>query len=170
MTHIASKFKNHLKRAPRVVFSDNYRDFQRKPNAKRWKTGPQAKVVAPYDRSFGFAIPTWFENSKTYGFINNDHNFKTLISRLFTKLDKHLRSGGDVILPAPLDKELNNRKWKSTYFQKGKQVIHHNIGTSMLTKKQCLFIEEKIDALKLEASDWKVIKGEVNSHPYKLST
>eukprot|EP01083_Nonionella_stella_P011053 31430_1 len=114
MTDIASKFKNHLERAPRVIFSDNYRDYQRKPNQKRWDTGPQAKVVAPYDQSFGFPIPTRFENSKAYGFILNDHNFKTLMREIFTKLDKHLRSGGDVIIPAPLEKELKNRKWKDT--------------------------------------------------------
>eukprot|EP01084_Bolivina_argentea_P055155 101127_1 len=94
MTHIASKFKNHLERAPRVIFSDNYRDYQRKPNQKRWDAGPQAKVVATYDRSFGFPIPTRFKNSNAHGFILNDHNFKTLIRQSFTKLNAHLRSGG----------------------------------------------------------------------------
>eukprot|EP01083_Nonionella_stella_P038131 103822_1 len=170
MTHIASKFKNHLERAPRVIFSDNYRDYQRKPNQKRLKVGPQAKVVAPYDRSFGFPIPTRFDNSNSYGFINNNHNFQTLIRRLFTKLDKHLRSGGDVIIPAPLESEVNNYKYKSMYFKKGKRVIYHNIGTALLKMDKLLFIQERIDELKLEASDWKVIKGEVNYHNYGLNT
>eukprot|EP01083_Nonionella_stella_P306474 1073540_1 len=198
MTHIASKFKNHLERAPRVIFSDNYRDYQRKPNQKRLKVGPQAKVVAPYDRSFGFPIPTRFDNSNSYGFINNNHNFQTLIRRLFTKLDKknsnahgfilndhnfktlirqlftklnaHLRSGGDVIIPAPLESEVNNYKYKSMYFKKGKRVIYHNIGTAMLKMDKLLFIQERIDELKVVASDWKVIKGEVNYHNYKLYT
>eukprot|EP01083_Nonionella_stella_P011071 31497_1 len=47
MTHIASKFKNHFDRAPRVVFSDNYRDHRRQAHQKRLTAGPQAKVVAP---------------------------------------------------------------------------------------------------------------------------
>eukprot|EP01083_Nonionella_stella_P126732 383718_1 len=170
MTHIASKFKNHLERAPRVIFSDNYRDYQRKPNQKRWDAGPQAKVVATYDRSFGFPIPTRFKNSNAHGFILNDHNFKTLIRQLFTKLNAHLRSGGDVIIPAPLDSEVKSYKFKSLYFKKGKRVIYHNIGTAMLKMDKLLLIQQRIDELKLEASDWKVIKGEVNYHNYKLYT
>eukprot|EP01083_Nonionella_stella_P011070 31496_1 len=143
MTHIASKFKNHFDRAPRVVFSDNYCDYQRKGHQKRLDTGPQAKVVAPYDRSFGFAIPTGFKGANACGFINSDHNFNTLIRHLFTKLEAHLRRGGDVIIPSPTDRELTNSKWRNIYYKKGKQVIFHNIGTAMLNMDKRLFIQDK---------------------------
>eukprot|EP01083_Nonionella_stella_P296473 1007190_1 len=164
MAHIARKFKNHIDRAPRVVFSDNYCDYQRKGHQKRLDTGPQAKVVAPYDRSFGFAIPTGFKGANACGFINSDHNFNTLIRHLFTKLEAHLRRGGDVIIPSPTDRELTNSKWRNIYYKKGKQVIFHNIGTAMLNMDKRLFIQDKINKLRSIAASCKVITS-VN---YKL--
>eukprot|EP01083_Nonionella_stella_P158897 517685_1 len=143
MTHIANKFKNHPKRAPRVVFSDNYRDYQRKSYEQRLVTGPQAKVVAPYDRTFGFSIPTRFIGAKELGFINNDHNFQTLMREIFSQLEAHLRSGGDVIIPGPSRSDLKDRKWTDTYYKKGKQVIYHNIGTAMLKMKQLKLIQDR---------------------------
>eukprot|EP01083_Nonionella_stella_P269982 913813_1 len=111
MTHIADKFKNNLDQAPRVIFSDNYRDYQLRSHEKRMvKAGPQAKVLAPYDRSFGFAIPTRFVNANAFGFVNSDQNFNALILHLFNNLVKYLRNGCDVIIPAPLDTELTHKR------------------------------------------------------------
>eukprot|EP01084_Bolivina_argentea_P312337 540738_1 len=165
MQNINNIFGMNTNKGPKMLFGDDYNEKFRSKHKNRQRFGGQSLVMGHWDRSYGFGIPTSFNNSKSMGFIHNDHNFKNLMKKLFKELKIHLVNGGDVIIPYPTEKDVTQRKHK--YFKSGngwfsnsgKQIIHHNIGTgiSSLSFNQLEIIQQHIDELKPLSSEIKYV-------------
>ena len=91
MKNISSAWSHDIKHGPLILFGDNYSDKKRPKHLSRKKYAGQSKIMGKYDRSFGFGIPTTFDDAKERGFNFSDKNFKKLIHNEFKKLHKHLQ-------------------------------------------------------------------------------
>eukprot|EP01084_Bolivina_argentea_P312336 540736_1 len=128
MQNVDHKFGMNMDNGPKMLFGDDCKEQFKINSSKRQWFGGQSSVMGYWDRKYGFGIPTSFDNSRSVGFVYNDHNFRMLMKQLFKELQIHLLNGGDVIIPYPSKKDLNQRSNK--YFKTGGQIIYHNLGIS----------------------------------------
>eukprot|EP01084_Bolivina_argentea_P315289 546199_1 len=150
VTNIENRWSNTPEKGPKLVFGDNIVDKKRSEGVKRKQFANQCLTVGHVDRTFGFGIPTTFKNAESVGFIYNEHNYRNELKFEFDILKQHLLNGGDVIIPYPSADDIRKKPHKYKQNGKGKQIIHHNIGTgnSKLAFKYLYAIEEHINSLK----------------------
>lgn len=126
-----------------VLFGDNEEDKKRDDKKQRKHWGNQAGITGKYDRAFAFGITTtWIVESKPEIAV-----FKELMDMQFKEMAKKLGEGYDVVVPAP---------------KVEKNGVKHELGTGIanLPPEWLLYIQEKLDGLKDQAKEVKVIYGE----------
>ena len=143
---------------PQMLFGDHFEDNYRLTGKKRkFGTSGQAKIVGPYDKTFGFGISTGFRLSiEQIGF----DKWTELIVKEFNLLQEHVKRGGDVIIPIPSYGELKQNSNLYFHNRTRKQIINHTLGTgnSMLPFSCRLFIQQQIDILKLYAKEVNTVQ------------
>lgn len=139
------------------LFGENNQDQHRSWwYVHRRHNGGQAAVLGKFDRKHAYGITTTYYGRRKHP--PSIDEMKNQINREFIPLKHHIKTGGDVIVPAPSKTDISRAKNKYCN-QFGKQIIFHNIGTGIANLSQPLIIhiQNKIDEL-VSFSSGKVTK------------
>ncbi|ETO20305.1 hypothetical protein RFI_16911, partial [Reticulomyxa filosa] len=167
MNEICTYYQSDLRKAPKVVFSDDYTKKYRRDD-KKGRVGDegQAKCIGPYDRIFGHGICTTTNNGQLISEMMSLSDYNRLLLQEFLPLQMHLQQGYDVIFPSLGRQDMQSDYAKASYFDRDdpdKLVVFHNLNAApsahaRLSSSYLAAIQAHIDALRQFAASEETIR------------